>query len=53
MQQIMFIVAAVLCTLAAFVFPSPAPSPWYYRVHLGWAGVAFWMWAIILGPHLR
>lgn len=53
MPFIMQIIGAVLCTIASFWYPGSPAGPWYGRVHLGWLGVSFWMWAIILGPHLR
>ena len=35
------VIAAFCCTLAAWFYPG---NPWATRVHLGWAGVAIWLW---------
>ena len=52
--MILLIVAAVCCTLAAFWGPGrPAGSPWYGNFHIGWLGVAFYLWSIVLAGHLR
>jgi hypothetical protein len=39
---ILQVLALVLCGVAAFGVGTP-------RVHLGWAGVAVWMLAVLLG----
>jgi hypothetical protein len=51
MPYIFLIVAAVCCTLAAFLQPVAPPAPWYGRIHLGWLGVAFYLWSIVLSQH--
>ena len=45
---IMLVVAAVLCTIAALAIARPNPTPWYGYVHLGWLGLAFYLWSLVL-----
>jgi hypothetical protein len=51
MSYILLILAAFCCTLAAFFSPRPAPVAWYGYVHLGWLGMAMYLWSIVLGAH--
>jgi hypothetical protein len=53
--MILLIVAAVCCTLSAFWGPGRGPGPWAWgsHIHIGWLGVAFYLWSIVLAGHLR
>ena len=50
MPYILLILAAFCCTLAAFWGPGRT-GPWYGYIHIGWAGMAFYLWSIVLGSH--
>jgi hypothetical protein len=53
MAYIFLIIGAFCCTLAAFWRPgSPiGPGPWYGRVHIGWLGMALYLWSIVLSQY--
>ena len=44
---ILLVLAAGACTLAAIFYPRSAPSPWY-NIHVGWLGIAFYMWSLVI-----
>jgi hypothetical protein len=49
MSYIMLIIGAFCCTLAAFWYPGrTAGGPWYGSFHLGWFGMALYLWSIVL-----
>ena len=46
MPFILLVVAAVCCTIAAvWQYGSPV------RLHLGWVGIAFYLWSIVISRH--
>jgi hypothetical protein len=51
MAYIFLILAAGCCTIAALWTPGLPAGPWYGRVHLGWAGMAFYLWSLVINLH--
>ena len=45
---VILVVAAFCCTLCALFYPNrPAAGPWYGNLHLGWLGVALYLWSLV------
>ena len=53
MPYILLILAAFCCTLAAFWGPGRGPGPWgpLTHIHVGWLGMAFYLWSLVLVSH--
>lgn len=44
---VLLVFALVFFVIAAFFYPQPPNTPWYGRVHFGWAGLACWVATLI------
>jgi hypothetical protein len=51
MAYIFLILAAGCCTLASFWGPGRPAGPWYSNIHIGWAGMALYLWSIVISQH--
>ncbi len=45
---VLLVAAAICCTLSAFWYPCP-PGP--IKPHLGWIGVALYLWSLVFFHH--
>jgi len=51
MAYILLILGAFCCTIAAFWGPGRPAGPWYGNLHIGWLGLAFYLWSLVLVAH--